>query len=138
MTGAVAVPFLPDTGEAMDAAGVGGGGGMDVTPAQVEGGVGIETKRSVSFSGRNMLLKFKIWRPVAESSRTVGVPSIMVILQRSSWVTTSSRNGAYPASWDIPRRICLQLWFRRCQRMHSAEVSIDLPMLEARIYTFDL
>ena len=94
LTGAMAVPFLPVTGEAMDAAGVGGGGGMDVTPAQVEGGVGIETKRSVSFSGRNMLLKFKIWRPVAESSRTVGVPSIMVILQRSSWVTTSSRNGA--------------------------------------------
>jgi hypothetical protein len=60
LTGAVAVPFLPATGEATDAAGVGGGGGMDVTPAQVDGGVGIETKRSVSLSGRNMLLKFKI------------------------------------------------------------------------------
>jgi hypothetical protein len=94
LTGTVVLPFLADTGDAIGAVGAGRGGGMDVTPAQVEGGVGIETKRSVSFSERNMLLKFKIWRPVAESSRTVGVPSIMVILQRSSWVTTSSRKGA--------------------------------------------
>lgn len=39
---------------------IGAGGAMDVTPAQVEGGVGEETKRSTSFSARNMLLKFKI------------------------------------------------------------------------------
>jgi len=83
------VPFLTVTGEA-----TGGGGAMDVTPAQVDGGVGEEAKRSTSFSARNMLLKFKIWRPVAASSRTVGGPSIIVIRQRSSCVTTSSRKGA--------------------------------------------
>ena len=71
-----------------------GGGAIDVTPAQVEGGVGEEAKRSTSFSARNMLLKFKIWSPVLTSSRTVGGPSIIVIRQRSSWVTTSSRKGA--------------------------------------------
>jgi hypothetical protein len=84
------VPFFTVTGEAMG----GGRGAMDVTPAHVDGGVGEETKRSTSFSARNMLSKCKIWRPVAASSRTVGVPSIIVIRQRSSCVTTSSRKGA--------------------------------------------
>lgn len=57
---------------------------MEVTPAQVDGGVGDGIKRSTSFSARNMLLKFKTCRPVLTSSRTVGGPSIIVIRQRSS------------------------------------------------------
>jgi len=87
------MPFLTGTGEMTAGAG-GGGGAMEVTPAQVEGGVGEETKRSTSLSARKILLKFKIWRPVAARSRTVGGPSIIVIRQRSSCVTTSSRKGA--------------------------------------------
>jgi len=131
--GFLMVPFFTGTGRATVGAG-GGGGTIDVTPAQVEGGVGEETKRSMSFSARNIWLKFKIWRPVDASSRTVGGPSIMVIRQRSSWVTTSSRNGAYPASWEMPSRICLQLWLRRCQRMHSGEVRCGLLFVGRDIY----
>jgi hypothetical protein len=55
---------------------------MDVRPAHEDGGVGEEPKRSTSFSVRNILSKFNIWRPVAVSSRTVGVPSIIVIRYR--------------------------------------------------------
>lgn len=113
----VVLLFLIDTGE-----GVGIGGAIDVTPAQVEG-ASVAGKRSTSFSERNISLSVRIWSPVAASSRTMGGPSIIVILVRSSFVITSSRNGAYPASWEIPRRICLQLWFRRCHRIHSIEVS---------------
>jgi hypothetical protein len=58
--GILKMPFLAVIGEAM-----GGGRAMD-------GGVGQETKRSTSFSARNMLSNFKIWRPVAASSRTGG------------------------------------------------------------------
>jgi hypothetical protein len=84
----VVLPFLIETGEAE-----GIGGAIDVTPAQVEG-ASLAGKRSTSFWARNMLLSVRIWSPVAESSRTIGGPSIMVILVRSSFVTTSSRNGA--------------------------------------------
>jgi len=52
------VPFL-NTGTTVFGL-VGGGGAIEVTPAQVEGGVGNETKRSTSFSERNMLLKLII------------------------------------------------------------------------------
>lgn len=37
-----------------------GGAATEVTPAQVEGGVGEGTKRSTSFSARNIFVKFKI------------------------------------------------------------------------------
>ena len=87
------VPFFMEIGEE-----IGGGATMDVTPAQVEGGAGDEfdNNLSMSFSGRKRLeLKFKIWRPVALSSRTVGGPSIMVMrcLLYSS-CRISSRKGA--------------------------------------------
>ena len=79
----------------------GGVTAMDVTPAQVEGrGTGeretlpLEGARSMSFSARNIWLKFSIWRPVAVSSRTVGGPSMIVMRHLSSTVTTSSRKGA--------------------------------------------
>lgn len=75
-----------------------GGGGIDVTPAQVEGacavlGVVESPTRSISFSERKMLSNFNVGRPVAKSSRTTGGPSIIVIRFRSSWLT-SSRKGA--------------------------------------------
>jgi len=86
------VPFLTVTGELAVGAGL-----KDVTPAHVEGVVGfgvVFEKRSMSFSERNMFPKLSICRPVLDSSRTVGGPSIMVIRFRSSCLTTSSRNGA--------------------------------------------
>ena len=57
--GILKMPFLAVIGEAM-----GGGRAMD-------GGVGQEP-RLTSFSAQNMLSNFKIWRPVAASSRTGG------------------------------------------------------------------
>lgn len=52
----------------------GGGGAVDVTPAQVFvfGGVAEVSIRSVSLSARKMSLKFMICRPVEASSRTQG------------------------------------------------------------------
>jgi len=88
----VVVPFLAVPGELAVGTGL-----KDVTPAHVEGVMGLGVvfeKRSMSFSERNILPKLSIWRPVLDSSRTVGGPSIMVILFRSSCLTTSSRKGA--------------------------------------------
>lgn len=82
-------PFFDSVG---DATGGGGAVTIEVTPAHVAGGA-LGT-RSTSFSGRNSLLNFKICRPVAASSRTVGHPSIIVIRRLSSGVTTSSTKGA--------------------------------------------
>lgn len=79
----------------------GGVTAIDVTPAHVDGRGTGEMERpplagslSISFSARNIWLKFRIWRPVATSSRTVGGPSMIVMRHLSSVFTTSSRNGA--------------------------------------------
>jgi hypothetical protein len=72
-------PFLILTGDTD-----GGGGIIDVTPAQVFGWLVVGTDRVMSFSVRKMLSNFTIWRFVDASSRTVGKPSRMAILIRSS------------------------------------------------------
>jgi hypothetical protein len=104
------VPFLTATGKTM------GGGvvrGMLVTPAQVLGGVGLCPRplpmgcrdscwnwlkgewRSRSLSLRKIWSKFRTRVPVAASSRTMGVPS-MIETRRvvDSSRRTSSRKGA--------------------------------------------
>lgn len=98
--------FLPlETGMVVAFTGLGevDGGLIADTLAQVEGPTGLIEKLalvvlSTSFSERKIGLKFRIRRPVAVISRTVGGPSIIVMRSRSVAFTTSSRKGAYPAS----------------------------------------
>ena len=90
----VAAPplLMASTGDTL-----GAGAAATVIPAhevEAEGAGG----RDISFSLRKILLKFMDCIPVALSSRTVGGPSTIVIRFLSSAVTTSSINGAYPAS----------------------------------------
>lgn len=63
-----------------------------------------------SFDGRKRSLPgLRISTLVATSSLTVGTPSIMATrLLAASSRRISSRNGAYPLSWETPRRTCLQ------------------------------
>lgn len=108
---ALATPLLIGIGEETGATGDGlaTAGAMDVTPAHVFGVAEVAGDRSTNFSARNTFVKFMICRPVLWSSRTAGGPSNIVIRWRSSGPMTSSRKGAYPASWEMPRSICLQL-----------------------------
>lgn len=100
---------LPKAGDATVVGGV--GGGIDVMPAQDDGAdVGLTSVvRSINFSGRNIFSNLRVRRPMADSSRTIGGPSSNTTLFRSSCVITSSRNGAYPLSNDIPSKSSWQL-----------------------------
>lgn len=105
------VPFVPFFVDAISI-GVAGGDAIDVTPAQVDGGVGLGLfgSLSTSFSHLKMSLRFMTRTPVLYSSRTIGGPSRIVTRRViDSSRRTSSKKGAYPASWETPSRICLQL-----------------------------
>lgn len=68
------------------------------------------TDLCTSLSPRKISLIDKMLAPVFAISCTVGYPSRIVIRRRMlSSLSRSSKKGAYPASWETPKSICLQL-----------------------------